>query len=454
MEKDPPPSAPADPFFRYIPQPACWLDGAACIVATTYAFDALFPATADAQPAFAAVQGELRSGEGETTWDEFWGRMQQSGEGTIRVERHRPGQPAAVLEVRGVVYRRDDAAYTGLLFTDVTGAVQLRQETGRLVERFRSIVQEFPVMIYGLDPAYRVVVWNEQCERVTGYHRAEIVHDPGALDRLYPVPDRVRAALDQLSATGTYAGHEAAPVTHQFPNGRRIVSWLYRPNRTPLDEVGTWAIGIDLTEAYEATYALTQNEERFRAISQATNDVLWDWDLRTDLVWWGSGMSRLFGHGMSQTVSPIGWWVDHMHPDDRERVFARIRDHIDRKEAFWLDEYRFRRSDNSYASVLDKGRIMLDAQGEPFRMVGGIRDVTDLNIALEKIQLRDRQLAEVSFYNSHKVRAPLARLLGLVQLLRMDPHAPPSEQQELLEKVRNAAEELDYVIKNINQLLH
>jgi hypothetical protein len=66
-------------------------------------------------------------------------------------------------------------------------------------------------------------------------------------------------------------------------------------------------------------------------------------------------MSRLFGHGMSQQESHINWWVDHMHPDDRERVSARIRDHIDRREEYWLDEYRFRRGDNSYASVLDKG---------------------------------------------------------------------------------------------------
>jgi PAS domain S-box-containing protein len=310
-------------------------------------------------------------------------------------------------------------------------------------------------MIYGLDPAYRVVVWNEQCERVTGYFQAEMVNDPRALDRLYPDPGRVRDMLDRLASAGQYAEYEAGPVTHHFKDdNRRTVSWLYRLNRSPLGEVRIWAIGIDLTEIYEANHALTQNEDRFRAISQATNDVLWDWDLQTDMVWWGSGMSRLFGHVLSQRASHINWWVDHMHPDDRERVFARIRDHINRKEEFWLDEYRFRRNDNSYASVLDKGRIMLDAQGQPFRMVGGIRDVTDLEIALEKIQLRDRQLAEVSFYNSHKVRAPLARLMGLVQLLRMDPDTSAGEQQELLEKIKNAAEELDYLIKNINQLLH
>ena len=44
--------------------------------------------------------------------------------------------------------------------------------------------------------------------------------------------------------------------------------------------------------------------------------------------------------------------------------------------------------------------------------------------------------------------------MGLVHLLRMDPDTPPDEHRELLEKIKNAAEELDYLVKNINQLLH
>jgi len=87
-------------------------------------------------------------------------------------------------------------------------------------------------------------------------------------------------------------------------------------------------------------------------------------------------------------------------------------------------------------------------------MVGGIKDVTDLQLALEKIRLRERQLAEVSFYNSHKVRAPVARLMGLVQILRLDQEMPREEHVQLLEKIRTAAEELDYLIKNINMILH
>jgi PAS domain S-box-containing protein len=454
MEQDSPPSAPADAFFRHVPQPICWLDAAFRLTATTHAFDALFPAAAALGAAFAAVERELPPRAGGATWDAFWQSVRQGNPGTLDVERHRTGEPAAELRILGTAYAWGGTSHTCLLFTDRTDSAHLRQETAQVVQRFRQIAQEFPMLIYGLDREYRVVLWNERCERVTGYRYGEIANDPRALDRLYPDSGRLRETLHGLSAPGADAGYEAPPVAHQFRHDRRIVSWLYRLNRSPLEDVHVWAVGIDQTEAYEATQALTQKEERFRAISQATNDVLWDWDLQTDLVWWGSGISHLFGHGMSQTVLHISWWVDHVHPDDRERVYARIREHIDRKEEFWLDEYRFRRGDNSYASVLDKGRLMLDGQGRPFRMVGGIRDVTDLKIALDKIQLRDRQLAEVSFYNSHKIRAPLARLMGLVQLLRMDPDAPPDEQRDLLEKIRSAAEELDYLVKNINHLLH
>jgi signal transduction histidine kinase len=150
----------------------------------------------------------------------------------------------------------------------------------------------------------------------------------------------------------------------------------------------------------------------------------------------------------------MSWWMDHLHEQDRERVYNRLRSHIDRKDEFWMDEYRFRRSDGSYATVMDRGTVMFNEQGQPFRMVGGLKDITDLKIALEKIQLRDRQLAEVSFCNSHKVRAPLARLIGLADVLRTVHDIGSEEHAQLLEKIKSSAEEPDYLIKNINHILH
>ncbi len=102
---------------------------------------------------------------------------------------------------------------------------QLRKDTHRLVESFRRIVQEFPVMIYGLDPGYRIMIWNEQCERTTGYFRGEILPDPEALRKLYPDVSGVTGILNRLTAASEYTEYEAGPSTHVFKNkNRRTIS--------------------------------------------------------------------------------------------------------------------------------------------------------------------------------------------------------------------------------------
>jgi PAS domain S-box-containing protein len=42
----------------------------------------------------------------------------------------------------------------------------------------------------------------------------------------------------------------------------------------------------------------------------------------------------------------------------------------------WCSEYRFQRGDGSYATVLDRGQIMHNAQGVPVRMIGGLMDLS------------------------------------------------------------------------------
>ena len=66
-----------------------------------------------------------------------------------------------------------------------------------------------------------------------------------------------------------------------------------------------------------------------------------------------------------------------MHPDDSERVTNDIHRHIESGRHNWTDEYRFRRSDGSYASVIDRGYVVHDDAGMPIRMLGSMMDVTE-----------------------------------------------------------------------------
>src|SRR5207244_13431724 len=91
-----------------------------------------------------------------------------------------------------------------------------------------------------------------------------------------------------------------------------------------------------------AEEALRKSEERFRTLAKATNDAVWDWDLGTNKVWWSEGVFTLFGYVLEQNEADPAWWLERVHPDDREAVEAFFFAVVRGKEQSWVDEYRVR----------------------------------------------------------------------------------------------------------------
>ena len=209
----------------------------------------------------------------------------------------------------------------------------------------------------------------------------------------------------------------------------------------------------DLRQQKAIERALWEREKQLKIINRATNDAVWDWNLADDILTWNDGIERIFGYKPDQFEQTVQWWEQHIHPEDQQRVVSRIRYFIEEKQENWFDKYRFLRSDGSYAYVYDKGSILQDEDDQATRMVGGMVDITDRILAEESLLIRNQQIAEYSFFNSHKVRAPLSRLLGLTHLLRED-LAPNDEQRVLIENVRLAGEEIDEMIKEITKIFY
>ena len=121
---------------------------------------------------------------------------------------------------------------------------------------------------------------------------------------------------------------------------------------------------------------LRESEERYRRVVQATRHVAWDWDLVTNRVVWGEALESLLGHSPPGSVTSADWWYEHIHAQDRERVVAGIRGALERGERAWDQEYRFRRSDGSYARVTARGYVVTGRSGEAVRVVGALADVS------------------------------------------------------------------------------
>jgi PAS domain S-box-containing protein len=150
--------------------------------------------------------------------------------------------------------------------------------------------------------------------------------------------------------------------------------------------------------------ALRKSEERFRLIARTTNDVLWDWDLRTDASWWSEGTHRLFDYPAEAVRPHASWWYENLHPEDRDRVSASLRAVIEGGGRYWEDEYRFRRGDGSYAVVLDRGEVVQDATGNPIRMVGAMKDITASKQTEEALMQRTAELQREIVARQHVER--------------------------------------------------
>ncbi|WP_276134203.1 chemotaxis protein CheB [Polluticoccus soli] len=135
----------------------------------------------------------------------------------------------------------------------------------------------------------------------------------------------------------------------------------------------------------ERTKELSASEERFRLVSKATNDAIIDWDLINNQVWLSDSFYGMFGYTAEKKDVKRSYWVNKIHPDDRQRVIKGIDHVINTNGKQWSDEYRFQTANGEYSYILDRGYVLQDEYGTPYRMLHSMMDVTSLKKAQEEV---------------------------------------------------------------------
>lgn len=142
----------------------------------------------------------------------------------------------------------------------------------------------------------------------------------------------------------------------------------------------------------EAERALQQSEERLHIVAKATNDVLWEWNLQSDQVWFGENFGAAYGHPVQPTL-PSDRWFDFIHSEDKPRVVTSLCQLLAGGGRVWWNEHRLRRGDGSYAYIFDRASVIYDPASKPARLVGIKIDMSERRQAEEKIREQAEQLA-------------------------------------------------------------
>ena len=143
----------------------------------------------------------------------------------------------------------------------------------------------------------------------------------------------------------------------------------------------------------ERTQNLAESEERFRLIASSTNDAIWDWSFAENHVWWSESFYNIFGYDKNDSsIHTFSFWMDMIHPEDKERVITNIHDVINKGETFWNASYRFKKLDGTYATILDRGTVMQDEYGMPYRMLGAMMDITNAEASAIELKSKNAEL--------------------------------------------------------------
>jgi PAS domain S-box-containing protein len=117
--------------------------------------------------------------------------------------------------------------------------------------------------------------------------------------------------------------------------------------------------------------------QRYHFVTKATNEAIWDLDLASNQMYWAEGYYTLFGYDSGTGAGSLDQSHQRIHAQDLKRIKTSLQNFLRRKtKTRWEDEYRYRKSDGSYAYVLDKAYLINDSEGRPMRMIGSMQDIT------------------------------------------------------------------------------
>jgi len=264
-------------------------------------------------------------------------------------------------------------------------------------ERLRFAQQAAGIGTFDWNIENGVNTWAPELEAMYGLPPGGFPGTQAAWEDLVHPDDRARAVqlVTKSFEAGTPTRGEWRVV---WPDGsvhRLSGRWQVFKNSVgkPVRMTG---VNIDVTDRQHAKQALLQSEERFRLAIKATNDAIWDIDLATGTVRWNETYATLYGRP-PETSNSWQWWIDRIHPEDRERTSDGLRSAIRGSESTWTCEYRFQRVDGAWAYIFDRAYIARDASGRAWRVIGAMQDLTERKRAeaeLRESEERFRNIAD------------------------------------------------------------
>ncbi len=246
-----------------------------------------------------------------------------------------------------------------------------------------------------------------------------------------------------LQGRSAYANEEKVILK----SGRIMwMQWAVHPWYDSNGEVGGVIMFTDIiTERKEAEEMLLRQQKFLELAFAATQDGVWEWDIREDTYWFSPRWKAMLGYHDHEIPNTRLAARALVHPDD----VVSFRKNLDEMAAGLIPEfssiYRLFHKNGETRYILVRAMSEKDAAGKAIRVVGAHTDITDLEKAKDEADKANQAKSEFLANMSHEIRTPMNGIIGMTRLLL---------DTDLNARQRHYAETVDHSADSLMQILN
>ncbi|MEO5976039.1 MAG: PAS domain S-box protein [Chryseolinea sp.] len=248
-------------------------------------------------------------------------------------------------------------------------------------------IENTPLGYIEWDSKLYVKSWSKCAEDIFGWNEKELLQSQKNATSLIYEGDFASTSriLEQL-LSGTVDKNKSQ--NRNYAKDGRVIwcDWFNSVMKNDAgDVVMIMSMVQDITAQKTVEGILEEYNDRYKILSRATNDAIWDWSIDKDFELWNHGIQTIFGYSEREIRSTKKWRKAKIHPDDYDRVTNEIKDTFTSRATNWTSQYQYLCADGNYKHVLDRGYVIYH-EARPVRMIGAIQDITDQTNNIREIE--------------------------------------------------------------------
>ena len=301
------------------------------------------------------------------------------------------------------------------------------------IDQLETVINSVTNGFFTINTNWEITKVNKECERITQHTRSELMGK--RLWDLFPHAKEMNCYNEYLRAMRDQVSVQFEEYDPEY------ATWV-SVNIHPVEE-GLAVYLTDITAQKKMQEDIFVSEQNLLAIINNTDDIIWSMNKKGEIITANQSfrkrLSAITGKPyssdltMSLDTAVLETWKQYFGRAFSGECFKITMDQVRDGEQFF--------EEISFNPIRSK-------EGEVIGISCFSRDITDVQLHLQKIEEQNHRLKQIAWTQSHEVRKPLANILGLIELLQF--HPSTQDRKQLISHIETAAVELDTIVNKIS----